>query len=78
MIALYKPGTQWKLSGDEALTFPSSAMTRELKVWHCFIRAKLMLVMHFSDAIMDQARLLYAIKTKKLIDIGSVIQQSIL
>ena len=78
ITALCKPGTQWKLSGKEALSFPSSAMTRELKVWHYFIRAKLMQVTHFSDVVKDQAELLYEIKTKKSIDIGSVIEQSIL
>ena len=51
---------------------------REFKVWHYFIGAMLMSVTHFSDVIKDQAGLLYAIKTKKLIDIRSVIQQSIL
>ena len=35
-------------------------------------------VMHVSDIINDRAGLLYAIKMKKSIDIGSVIQQSIL
>ena len=37
MTALCKLGTQWKLSGDKALSFPSSAMIRELKVSHYFI-----------------------------------------
>ena len=54
MTALCKPRTQWKLSGDEALSFPNSAMTRELKVWHYFIGAKLMPIMHVSDVINDR------------------------
>ena len=54
------------------------AMDKYSKVWHYFIRAKLMPTMNFSIVIKEKATLIYAIQSDKSIDVRLVIQNSIL
>ena len=56
-------GTQWKMSNDKLVTFPSIGLTRECKAWYYFLAATLMLVRHFNDINKERAVLLYSIIT---------------
>lgn len=76
--ALCVPGTQWKLTDQqEAVLFPTSALSNYGKAWHAFICAKLMPCRHTSDVINRRAALLFCIAQGKSIDVGQVIHDSI-
>ena len=54
---LYRPDTTWTVARDSKKTFPSSAMSKNLKVWHHFIATRLIHVSHLTEVIKDWALL---------------------
>ena len=53
-------------------------MTKTLNIWHYFVCAKLLPTTNFSVIMKNLAALVYAIQKKKKIDIGLIIQNSII
>ena len=65
--------TNWGLK-----TFPSQAMTKVSKIWHYFICAKLLPTTNHSVVMKSRAALIYAILKDMKIDVGLIIQHSII
>lgn len=75
---LCRPGVEWTLKGTEAIHFSQKELSRYSKAWYYSICAKFLPTTHVSDVIKDRAMLLYAIVTGKTVDMGQVIQDSII
>ena len=77
--AFYKDPIAWKrYQNGDLKNFPRQAKTKVSKVWHYFVCAKLQPITNFSVIMKNQAALVYAIQENKKIDIGLIIQHSIL
>ncbi|KGN46897.1 hypothetical protein Csa_020731 [Cucumis sativus] len=74
---LCQPGAEWVINPGEPIRFKSSNLTVSNQVWHKFICAKLLPVAHTSSVTKERAILLYAIATKRSVDVGKVIQKSL-
>ena len=75
------PGTitRWNLTQSRAIkTFPGKNMSKSSKAWHYFVCSKFMPTTNFSAVSKDRAGLTYAIKKGKSVDVGLLIQRSIL
>ena len=59
-------------------SFVGQAMTRTSKIWHYFVCAKLLPTTNFSAIMKNRAAFIYAIQKKKKLDIGLIIQNSII
>ena len=59
-------------------SFSGHAMTKTSKIWHYFVCAKLLPLTNFSAIMKNRAALVYAIQKKKKINIGLIIQNSII
>lgn len=59
-------------------TFPGKNMSKSSKAWHYFVCSKFMPTTNFSAVAKDRAGLTYAIQMGKSVDVGLVIQKSIL
>ena len=76
---LCKVSVPWKRYTNGGLkSFASQAMTRTSKIWHYFVCAKLLPTTNFNDVVKNKAALVYAIQKKKKLDIGLIIQNSII
>ncbi|EOY08969.1 Uncharacterized protein TCM_024271 [Theobroma cacao] len=71
-------GTEWQVHKGVVISFKANAMDNDYKVWYHFVAMKLLLVKYLSDVTKDRAILLYAIVTKKFIDIGQLIFKNII
>ncbi|CAK9314354.1 unnamed protein product [Citrullus colocynthis] len=74
---LCQPGAEWIVNPGEPIRFKSSNLTVSNQVWHNFICAKLLPVAHTNSVTKERAILLYAIATKRSVDVGKVIHKSI-
>lgn len=72
------PGTTWTVVGDAKTTFPSSAINRNLKLWHHFVAAHLIHMSHLTEVTKDWALLLFAIHSGQAMDVGRIVCQTIL
>ena len=71
--------TRWNLTQSGNIkTFPRKNMSKSSKAWHYFVCSKFMPTTNFSAVSKDRAGLTYAIQKGKSMDIGLVIQRSIL
>ena len=59
-------------------SFPGQAMTKVAKIWHYFICAKLLPTTNHSTVMKSRAALIYAILKDMKIDVGLIIQHSII
>lgn len=75
---LCKPGAQWTIRGEEAISFSRSELSIYGTAWFNFICAKLMPSSHVSNVIKSRACPLFAIVTVKSINVGKFIYESIL
>lgn len=75
---LYKPGAQWTIRADEAVSFPRGDLSRFGKAWFYFLCAKLMPFSHVSEVNKAKVVLLYSIVKGKTIYVGKIIYRSIL
>lgn len=75
---LCQPGTTWTLHESGSMTFPHSRLSLYGKAWYAYICAKLMPCTHVSDVTKERAVLLYSIVKGMKMDVGLIIQQSIL
>ena len=75
------PGTitKWVMTRSGVMkSFPGKNMARSSKAWHYFVCSKFMPTTNFSAVAKDRAGLTYAIQMGKSIDVGLIIQKSIL
>ena len=75
------PGTvnRWVLTQSGHLkSFPGKNLARSSKAWHYFVCSKFMPTTNHSAVSKDRAGLTYAIQIGKSIDVGMIIQRSIL
>ena len=75
------PGTitRWDLTQSGVIkTFAGKNMSKSSKAWHYFVCSKFMPTTNFSAISKDKAGLTYAIQKGKSVDVGLVIQRSIL
>ena len=71
--------TRWVLTQSGAIkSFPDKNMARSFKAWHYFVCSKFMPTTNHSAISKDRAGLIYAIQMGKSIDVGLIIQRSIL
>lgn len=68
----------WKTSTTDVINFPSSGLAHKTKAWHYFISAKLLPSSNTSEVTKERAILNYAIFRGFSIDVGKIIEQSIL
>ena len=77
--ALCKENIPWKRYQNGGLkSFPGQAMKKLAKIWHYFVCAKLQPTTNVSAVMKHRAALVYAIIEGMKIDIGLVIQNSII
>ena len=77
--ALCKENVPWKRYQNGGLkSFPGQAMKKLAKIWHYFVCAKLQPTTNVSAVMKHRAALVYAIIEGMKIDIGLVIQNSII
>ena len=69
---------QWKMKGDDVLHFPSSGLAYETKAWHYFISATLLPSGNTYEVTKERAILNYAILKGFSIDVGKIIERSIM
>ena len=75
------PGTttRWVMTQSDAVkSFSGQNMSRSSKAWHYFMCSKFMPITNFSAVSKDRVGLTYAIQMGKSIDVGLIIQKSIL
>ena len=76
---LCKDNVAWKRYTNGGLkSFTGQVMTRASKIWHYFVCAKFLPTTNFSAVMKMRAILVYAIQEKKKIDVGLIIQHSII
>ena len=76
---LCKDDVPWSRYTNGALkSFPGQAMTKVAKIWHYFICAKLLPTTNHSAVMKSRAALIYAILKDMKIDVGLIIQHSII
>lgn len=75
---LARAGTEWNRNANAVPNFPASWLTANCKMWHQFITAKLIPSSNISEMTRDRATLNYAIQMEHSIDVGKIIQNSIL
>ena len=69
----------WKRYTNRGLkSFARQAMTKTSKIWHYFVCAKLLPTTNFSAVTKNRAAFVYTIQKKKKLDIGLIIQNSII
>ena len=77
--ALCKEPVAWKRYTNGGLkSFPGQAMKKIAKIWHYFVCAKLQPTTNVSTVMKSRAALVYAILEGMKIDVGLVIQHSII
>ena len=77
--ALCKEPVAWKRYTNGGLkSFPGQAMKKIAKIWHYFVCAKLQPTTNVSAVMKSRAALVYAILEGMKIDVGLVIQHSII
>ena len=69
---------RWKTTENDVIYFPSSGMNYEIKAWHYFIYAKLLPSGNTYEVKKERAILNYAIQKGLSIDVGRIIETSIL
>lgn len=74
--AIGRPRAEWTFNSSDSVTLKAWDLNQSKKMWLHFISAKLMLVSHFSGTIKKQAIQLYAIISRKSINVGKVIMDS--
>lgn len=68
---LYRSGAKWTSWNQYgAVTFPHKELSRYGMAWYMFLCAKLMSSTHLTDVTQERVVLLYAIVTRKSIDVG--------
>lgn len=74
------PGTTWKLKvgSAEKATFASASMNRYARAWNSFICANLLPTTHTHEVTVERAILLWAILNGHYIDVGYLVNQSML
>ena len=65
------------MSSGDAVSAKVSTLSKNAKVWHYFIRSRLIPSSHLSDVTKDRAILIFFILTDHFIDIGGVMHASI-
>ena len=76
---LCKENVAWKRYTNGGLkSFPRQAMKKIAKIWHYFVCAKLQPTTNVSGVMKSRAALVYAIIERMKIDVGLVIQHSII
>ncbi|XVF20499.1 hypothetical protein REPUB_Repub12eG0005800 [Reevesia pubescens] len=76
---LCKLGIRWNKSQEGyCLSFPRSALDKHLKAWNYFIGAKMMPNRNFNLVLKKMVGLLYVIQLNIPVDVGLVIQNSII
>ncbi|KAK1394370.1 hypothetical protein POM88_013426 [Heracleum sosnowskyi] len=73
------PGTTWKYKSGttEPVTFPASAMNRYAKAWNLFVCANIMPSSHAHDVTVERAIVLWGILNGKYVDLGVLLNRSI-
>ena len=64
------PGTTWKTTAGQPVTFKSIGLKKDCKAWHYFVGARLMPVRHLSDVTKERAVLIYCLATGRSVDVG--------
>ncbi|KAJ4723320.1 hypothetical protein OWV82_006704 [Melia azedarach] len=75
------PGTKWKSSQDKnhaVLSYPENTLNQFAKAWHKFICSNFMPTSHEHEVTAAHSILLYCICTKRTINVGKVIRDSLL
>ncbi|XP_031266005.1 uncharacterized protein LOC116124425, partial [Pistacia vera] len=72
-----KPGAGWAVSKKQKKTLKGTQLTPMARLWQYYICARLMPESHYSTVTREKALLLYSIATRKNIDVGDVIYNSI-
>ncbi|PON49249.1 hypothetical protein PanWU01x14_231240 [Parasponia andersonii] len=71
-------GTRWKQSQIDVITFPAIGLCRNANAIYYFFSAKLLSSSNISGVTKERAALNYAILKGLIVDVGKVIQSSIL
>ena len=77
LSAIAKPGVAWEVSRKQKKTLKGTQLTPMARLWRYFICAKLMPETHYSTVTHEKAELLYSIATRKSMDVGDIIYESI-
>ena len=80
MDEMCRPGTAWKLKmgTDQKVQFPQTALNRFAKAWYSFLCASILPTSHHQDVTVERAALLYGILKGSSMDMGLIINQSML
>lgn len=76
---LCNPGAVWNINNDRTLVnFKANFLKYDTMVWFLFVTSRIMPSSHETEVTKERAALVYSIVTGKTVDIGKLVQASIL